>query len=197
MNRPLKILLAAPESDAHAVAPKLLEWALEERGYSVCNLGVCCPAVQIARAVADFLAWRARTVAVLLCCQNGHGLRDLANLPTYLEHLQLLGTPNVHLFAGGRLEVGAEAKYPNRLVPRIGPFGITPLDRSFEEAFARLEQLQESASSASASVGNRAPTQAVLIPAWRRPWMESQTPLHVTGVLPAGLAFGTVLAAGS
>src|SRR5579884_2469889 len=106
MPRDIQVILAAPRSDAHVVALKLLELALEERGYDVLNLGVCRPAGEIAEAAAE--AASRGPAAVLLSCQNGHALTDLADLHPRLEALGVAGA--VRVYAGGRLAVGAEAE---------------------------------------------------------------------------------------
>src|SRR4051794_35510254 len=130
MSSSLQIIVATPASDAHVVALKLLELALTERGHAVTNLGVCCPAGVIAGAAADS-ALGGRAVVVLLSCQNGHSLRDLADLRGRLEALGVAG--QVRLYAGGRLAVGAEidAEAVRRAYSAVG---IEVLD-SFEACF--------------------------------------------------------------
>jgi methylmalonyl-CoA mutase cobalamin-binding subunit len=138
MSHPINILVAGPESDAHVVAGKLLELALEERGYAVTNLGVCCPVGVIAEAAAAAAAegW---PVVVLLCCQNGHALKDLADLP---DRLGTLGVADrVRVYAGGRLAVGAEADAA-AVRRRCRALGIHPLG-DFEECFRELARLQQ------------------------------------------------------
>jgi methylmalonyl-CoA mutase cobalamin-binding subunit len=135
MDRNLTVILAAPVSDAHVVALKLLELALHETGYNPVNLGVCRPTKDIAEAAAS-MADGGR-VAVLLSCQNGHGLADLADLH---DRLQVLGvTDAVHLFAGGRLVVGAEADR-GAVRRAYRAIGITVLE-SFEGLFEALKCL--------------------------------------------------------
>jgi methylmalonyl-CoA mutase cobalamin-binding subunit len=154
MLRNVNVIVASPESDAHVVALKLLELALEEQGNTPLNLGVCRPTREIAEAAADAVG--DGPVAVLLSCQNGHGLTDLADLH---DRLRALGVADaVHVFAGGRLAVGAETD--REAVRRAyRALGITVLD-SFEELFAALERLGSAAHAAPAPVRCRQPADA-------------------------------------
>jgi methylaspartate mutase sigma subunit len=82
------------------VGNKLLEWFLTDRGYLVCNLGVCTPAQEIAEMARDW-----HPDAILISSQNGHAFEDLAPLQGMLH---TLGVPEVPIYLGGNLSVGAD-----------------------------------------------------------------------------------------
>lgn len=98
--QPPKLLLAVPESDAHVVGNKLLEFFLRQQGYLVRNLGVCSPAQEIAEAARDW-----QPDAILLSSQNGHAFEDLAPLQAMLH---AMGVHEVPIYLGGNLSVGAD-----------------------------------------------------------------------------------------
>ncbi|WP_253779807.1 cobalamin-dependent protein [Goodfellowiella coeruleoviolacea] len=71
------VVLGVAESDAHAVANRLIEFQLRELGFAVVNLGVCTPLADFADAVAAHPQAR----AVVIGSVNGHAVADLRDLP--------------------------------------------------------------------------------------------------------------------
>src|SRR5262249_59884637 len=89
----LRVLIAVTGSDSHVVGLRCLEWFLEERGYDVRKLGVCTPSAEIAEAAAEM-----QPAAVLLGSQNGHGLKDAADLRDWLR---AFGLGELPVYIGG------------------------------------------------------------------------------------------------
>ena len=125
---PCRVVLGVPESDAHVVAAKLLEFGLRDRGYDVLNLGACTPCGKFVAAALE-----SEPLAIVACGQNGHALVDLADL---FERLTAVGLGHVPIFAGGNLSVGAD-KNPAGLREAFAAIGIKVLD-SFEALYAAL-----------------------------------------------------------
>jgi methylaspartate mutase sigma subunit len=124
------VLLAVPESDCHVVACKLLELYLRNHGYPVINLGVATPNAEIAESVARF-----SPVAVFICAQNGHALRDLSGLQDELRK-RLCTVP---LFIGGKLTIGPEIEQED-VRASFSEIGFEVL-RDFDEADKVLRRL--------------------------------------------------------
>lgn len=110
-----RVVLAVPESDAHVVANRLLEYFLKQRGHTVLNLGACTPAAEIAAAARDFAA-----DAIIISSQNGHALDDLGSLPAEMVAVGVAGVP---VYLGGNLNVGAEKRLDD-VAARFRPLGI-------------------------------------------------------------------------
>jgi methylaspartate mutase sigma subunit len=127
-----RVVLAVPQSDCHVVGAKLLEVYLQEHYYEVHNLGVCTPNAEIAAAVAEF-----EPLALLIGSQNGHGLKDLADLR---DHLRAFGINDAFpVFVGGNLSVGA-AKDADQLQHAFAAIGIVVLG-TFEDVEAALRHV--------------------------------------------------------
>src|ERR1700677_1700964 len=97
MNK-LKVLIAAPESDCHVVAIKLLEIYMIGNGIDVVNLGVNTPVDELIRAIADH-----RPAAVLISSQNGHAYSDLKSLSSNMKAHSF----NMPVFIGGTLGINS------------------------------------------------------------------------------------------
>jgi methylaspartate mutase sigma subunit len=126
LNR--RVVVATSESDAHVVALSLLDQFLTEHGFAVHNLGVCTPSREIAQAAAEV-----DPCAVCISAQNGHALKDLAELASQME---AVGAAAVPVFVGGNLSVGAD-KDPARLHAEFARRGLRVL-ASFEEVLEVL-----------------------------------------------------------
>lgn len=126
-----RLLLAVPESDCHVVANKLVEFICKANGHEVLNLGVCTPTAEIAAAAREF-----QPDAIILSCQNGHALNDLATLP---EELHTAGMAHLPVYAGGHLAVGA-TQDPRLVHTQFQSLGITVLS-SLEQLPALLTAL--------------------------------------------------------
>jgi len=93
------VILGVAESDAHAVANRLIALQLEEHGFTVMNLGVCTPLEEFADA-ADACP---QAEAVLIGSLNGHAHHDLRRLP----ELRAAGRLRCPVVVGGNLSVGS------------------------------------------------------------------------------------------
>lgn len=91
------VVLGVAESDAHAVANKLIELHLRELGMTVVNLGVCTPLADFADAVDAHPG----AVAAVVGSVNGHAVADLRELPA-LRRRGRLACPVV---VGGNLAI--------------------------------------------------------------------------------------------
>jgi methylaspartate mutase sigma subunit len=93
------VILGVAESDAHAVANRLIALKLTAHGFTVVNLGVCTPLADFARA----LEAHPSAEAVLIGTLNGHAHADLRDLP----RLRAEGLLRCPVIVGGNLSVGA------------------------------------------------------------------------------------------
>ncbi|QEU91310.1 cobalamin-dependent protein [Streptomyces kanamyceticus] len=93
------VLLGVAESDAHAVANRLIEMQLRRHGIDVINLGVCTPL----REFAEAFAAHPTAEAVIIGSLNGHAQEDLRDLP----RLRAAGHIACPVIVGGNLSVGS------------------------------------------------------------------------------------------
>ncbi|MFJ2773187.1 cobalamin-dependent protein [Streptomyces sp. NPDC087300] len=93
------VILGVAESDAHAVANRLIEMQLRRHGIDVVNLGVCTPL----REFADAYAAHPDAEAVIIGSLNGHVHEDLRGLP----ELRAAGHIGCPVVVGGNLSVGS------------------------------------------------------------------------------------------
>ncbi|WP_232376406.1 cobalamin-dependent protein [Amycolatopsis aidingensis] len=122
------VILGVAESDAHAVANRLIEMYLRAQGYLVVNLGVCTPLTDF----ADALAAHPEAVAVLIGSLNGHAYDDLRDLPA----LRAAGWLDRPVVVGGNLSVdGAEGH------AGLHALGVDHVARDEHELLALLDQL--------------------------------------------------------
>src|ERR1700754_4030317 len=107
------VVLGVAESDAHAVANKLIDLRLRELGFSVINLGVCTPLADFADAVTE----HPQAIAVLIGSVNGHAPTDLRDLPALRAH----GRLNRPVIVGGNLTIDpADRPAAKRLLEEFG-----------------------------------------------------------------------------
>lgn len=92
------VILGVAESDAHAVANRIIAESLRLEGFTVVNTGVCTSLTEFCDA---YRAWP-DALAVAIGSVNGHAYDDLRELPT-LRARGLLACP---VILGGNLSVG-------------------------------------------------------------------------------------------
>ncbi|MFC4029967.1 cobalamin-dependent protein [Streptomyces polygonati] len=98
-SAPRTVIIGVAESDAHAVANRLIEMQLRAHGLDVVNLGVCTPLSDFARAYAEHPG----AEAVVIGSVNGHAYDDLRELPS----LRAGGALCCPVVVGGNLSVGS------------------------------------------------------------------------------------------
>ncbi|MEV7970160.1 cobalamin-dependent protein [Sphaerisporangium sp. NPDC088356] len=96
------VILGVTESDAHAVANRLIAMMLRRHGLEVVNLGVCTPLAEF----ADALDRHPGAEAVLIGSLNGHAHHDLRDLPA----LRAAGRLCRPVILGGNLSVGSHKR---------------------------------------------------------------------------------------
>lgn len=127
------IVLGVIGADVHAVGIRVLEYALQEAGFQVVNLGVLCAQEEFVRAA---LATGAR--AVWVSSLYGHGELDCRGLK---DKFREAGLNKVLLYVGGNLVVGKQEWEPVEKLfrdmgfDRVYPPGIMP-----ETAIADLKK---------------------------------------------------------
>ncbi|MDU0293224.1 methylaspartate mutase [Saccharothrix longispora] len=97
-----EVILGVTESDAHAVANKIIELRLAGLGYRVANLGPCTSLDDF----AEEFARRPDAVAVVIGGVNGHMCEDLRDLPA----LRAIGRLACPVVVGGNLAVNPGAR---------------------------------------------------------------------------------------
>jgi methylaspartate mutase sigma subunit len=121
LDGPRLVILGVTESDAHAVANRLIAQQLRDNGFAVVNLGVCTPLAEFADALDRY----PQAEAVLIGSLNGHAAQDLAALPA----LRAAGRLQRPVVVGGNLSVGCRKDGSD--VQRLRELGV---DHILEDA---------------------------------------------------------------
>jgi methylaspartate mutase sigma subunit len=127
------VILGVAESDAHAVANRLIAMHLGQAGFEVVNLGTCTP-------LADFAAALRRhptAEAVLIGSLNGHAHADLRDLPA----LRAEGELRCPVIVGGNLAVGVDGSADARR--RLLELGVDRVLTDAAELIPLLDSLRQ------------------------------------------------------
>jgi methylaspartate mutase sigma subunit len=131
-RQPRVVILGVAESDAHAVANRLIAHQLREHGFTVVNLGVCTPLAEF----ADALDRDPQAEAVLIGSLNGHAAQDLAELPA----LRAAGRLQRPVVVGGNLSVGCRK---DGSVQRLRELGVDHVLDDASELLLLLDELRD------------------------------------------------------
>ncbi|MFC6086608.1 cobalamin-dependent protein [Sphaerisporangium aureirubrum] len=129
------VILGVAESDAHAVANRLIAMRLREHGFAVVNLGVCTPLREFAEALDRHPA----AEAILIGSLNGHAHEDLRDLPA----LRAAGRLRRPLVLGGNLSVGSHKTSAH--LQRLRMLGVDHLLTDAAELIPLLDSLHAGA----------------------------------------------------
>jgi methylaspartate mutase sigma subunit len=127
-------------SDVHIIGLRLLEIAFREAGYQVTSLGICVPLAEFVEAAMETSA-----DAILVSSVYGHAEIDCRGLRAACTEA---GLPEIALFVGGNLVVGARSwpevagLFEGMGFDRAFPPGLRPKDAvaGVEKELARLRQ---------------------------------------------------------
>lgn len=118
------VVLGVIGSDCHAVGNKILEFAFNEAGYNVTNIGVLSPQEDFINAAIETNA-----DAILVSSLYGHGEIDCRGLR---EKCDEAGLDGIKLYVGGNLVVGKQnwegvhKKFIDMGFDRVYPPGTNP-----------------------------------------------------------------------
>ncbi len=123
-HRSKTVVLGVIGADVHAVGNRILEYALEEAGFKVANIGVMASQQEFIDAAMETGA-----EAILVSSLYGHGEMDCRGLK---EKCVEMGLEDVFLYVGGNLVIGKQSwpevreKFKNMGFDRVYPPGTTP-----------------------------------------------------------------------
>lgn len=126
--REITVVIGVIGADVHAVGNKIIDFALQEAGYNVVNLGVMVSQEEFINAAIETDA-----DAILVSSLYGHGEIDCQGLREKCNEAGLEGIP---LIAGGNLVVGkqnfeeVEARFLDMGFNKVTPPG-TPIEDIF------------------------------------------------------------------
>ncbi len=131
--RPRTVVLGVIGADVHAVGNRILEYALEEAGFKVVNIGVMASQQEFIEAAIETGA-----EAILVSSLYGHGEMDCRGLK---DKCVEMGLEDILLYVGGNLVIGKQSwpevreKFKIMGFDRVYPPGTTP-----EEAIKDLQR---------------------------------------------------------
>ncbi len=123
-HRPKTIVLGVIGADVHAVGNRILEYALDEAGFKVINIGVMASQQEFIDAAIETGAG-----AILVSSLYGHGEMDCRGLR---EKCVEMGLEEMLLYVGGNLVIGKQSwpavreKFRDMGFDRVYPPGTTP-----------------------------------------------------------------------
>jgi len=123
-HRPKTVVLGVIGADVHAVGNRILEYALDEAGFKVANIGVMASQEEFINAAIETGA-----EAILVSSLYGHGEMDCRGLK---EKCVEMGLEDIYLYIGGNLVIGKQSwpevreKFKNMGFDRVYPPGTTP-----------------------------------------------------------------------
>jgi methylaspartate mutase sigma subunit len=126
-----RILIAVPESDAHVVAAKLLEYFMCFHGFEVVNLGANTSVAEIVEAARSH-----EPLAILISSQNGHAMTDLSGLTPALRDSGAC----TDVILGGKLSIDPSHTLADHRQSYV-PLGFR-VAGDFEEALTMIYELQ-------------------------------------------------------
>jgi methylaspartate mutase sigma subunit len=132
-RHPRLVILGVAESDAHAVANRLIAQQLREHGFTVVNLGVCTPLAEFADALDRY----PQAEAVLIGSLNGHAAQDLAELPA----LRAAGRLQRPVVVGGNFSVGCRKDGAD--VQRLHDLGVDHVREDAGDLLQLLDELRD------------------------------------------------------
>lgn len=133
LRKNIRILLASPLSDCHAVTNRLLDLDLRLKGYKVKNIGVNSSTHDIAVAMEIY-----NPTLTLITCQNGHAKIDLRELGTRLKKFSLSGK---EIWIGGKLNINNKLSLQEtEWFRNIGITYIFPTESTLDDLYQKIEE---------------------------------------------------------
>ena len=117
------IVIGVLGADPHGIANKLIEFALNDEGFRVVNLGIMTSQQEFIEAAIE-----AKADALFVSSINGHGEIDARD---FRENCREMGLDNILIYIGGNLVVGrqdwieVETKFKTMGFDRVYPPGNT------------------------------------------------------------------------
>lgn len=130
----LTVVIGVIGADVHAVGNKIIDFALQEAGFNVVNLGVMVSQEEFVQAAIETDA-----DAILVSSLYGHGEIDCQGLR---EKCDEAGLDGIQLIAGGNLVVGKQnfEEVEDRFIS-MGFNKVTPPGTPIEDIFDYLNHM--------------------------------------------------------